>query len=91
MPVKKANARFATLMQSEVPHSRNGKHNDLVSQILAEVADLKEGEALKIELAALKYSKEKVRSALNRASHKLTRPVATAADANFLYVWSTTH
>jgi hypothetical protein len=89
--MKKGNGRFATVMKSDVPHSRNGKHKELISKILAEIADLNEGEALRIELAALKYSKEKVRSALNRAGHKLNRQVATATDAEFLYVWSTTH
>jgi hypothetical protein len=48
---------------------------------------LKDGEALKIVLAELGDTKENVRSALNRASHKLNRPLATAADAEFLYVW----
>lgn len=91
MAMKKANSRFATLMQSDVPHSRNGKHKELISKILAEVADLKDGEALKIELAGLDHSKEKVRSALNRAGHKLNRQVATAADGEFLYVWTATH
>jgi hypothetical protein len=35
-------------------------------------------------------SKEKVRSALNRATRKAARKVATASDANFLYVWNVT-
>jgi hypothetical protein len=36
----------------------------------------------------LTESKEKVRSALNRATRKTGRKVATATDANFLYVWN---
>jgi hypothetical protein len=36
----------------------------------------------------LAVSKEKVRSALNRAIHKTRRDVATASDENFLYVWN---
>jgi hypothetical protein len=36
----------------------------------------------------LTESKEKVRSALNRATRKANRTVATASDANFLYVWT---
>ena len=35
-------------------------------------------------------SKENVRSALNRAIHKGGRNVATASDADFLYVWNET-
>jgi len=33
-------------------------------------------------------TKENVRSALNRAIRKLKRNVATASDAQFLYVWN---
>ena len=49
---------------------------------------LKEGAALKVPLAELAESKEKVRSALNRATRKSGRHVATATDANFLYIWN---
>jgi hypothetical protein len=45
------------------------------------------GAALKIPLAALSESKEKVRSALNRATRKTGRKVATASDDTFPYVW----
>ena len=44
--------------------------------------------ALKVPFAELVESKEKVRSALNRATRNLGRRVATAGDANFLYVWN---
>jgi len=33
-------------------------------------------------------SKERVRSALNRATRKAGRKVATASDDTFLYVWT---
>ena len=49
---------------------------------------LKDGSALKVPLAELVQSKEKVRSALNRATRKAGRKVATASDATFLYVWN---
>jgi hypothetical protein len=35
----------------------------------------------------LRHSKEKIRSALNRATKKEKMTVATASDASFLYVW----
>lgn len=89
MPKKKAQRRFATMQQSDVPQGRNGKHREIVSAILEELAELKDGEALKVPLDKLNDTKENVRSALNRASHKLDRPLATATDAQFLYVWST--
>ena|SRR5689334_12813708 len=81
--------RFATVARLDVPRGRNGKHKSIVTAILADLEDLSDGEALKIALSELGDTKENVRSALNRASHKLNRPVATAADAKFLYVWST--
>jgi hypothetical protein len=39
-------------------------------------------------LAQLSEGKEKVRSALNRATRKSGRSVATASDDDFLYVWN---
>jgi hypothetical protein len=65
----------------EVPHSRNGKHKLIVSMILRDLDQLKDG-------AALKDTKENVRSASNRATRKSKRNVATATDASFLYAWN---
>ena len=48
------------------------------------------GSALKVPLDKLDESKEKVRSALNRATRKGGRTVATASDGDFLYVWNET-
>lgn len=88
MPAKKSTLRFVRVRQEDVPRSRQGKHRNLVSSVLEELSQLKAGEALKIELAELSHSKEKIRSALNRAGHKLNRQVGTAADERFLYVWT---
>ena len=82
--------RFTTVAQVDVPHGRNGKHKAIISALLAELGDLGERDALKIALTELDDSKENIRAALNRASHKLNLPLATAADAKFLYVWNTT-
>jgi len=79
---------FKTMMQTDVPQGRKGKHNKIVLAILDDLARLKEGAALKIPLAELEDTKENVRSALNRATRKHGRDVATAADDNFLYVWN---
>jgi hypothetical protein len=79
---------FKTLAQLEVPQGRNGKHKGVVTKILSDLDQLPEGIALKVPLVELEESKEKVRSALNRAIHKGGRNVATASDANFLYVWN---
>jgi hypothetical protein len=85
---KTAPAHFKTMVQTDVPQGRNGKHKLIVSTILKDLDLLKEGAAIKVPLADLAETKEKVRSALNRATRKAGRKVATAADANFLYVWN---
>jgi hypothetical protein len=46
------------------------------------------GIALRIPLASLDQGKQNVRSALNRASRKQGRRVATSSDDTFLYVWN---
>ena len=84
----KSPMNFKTMSQVDVPQGRNGKHKEVVTRILSDLDQLPEGIALKVPLANLAESKEKVRSALNRASHKGSRNVATASDADFLYVWN---
>jgi hypothetical protein len=79
---------FKTMVQSEVPQGRNGKHKLIVTTILKDLDSLESGAALKVPLAELAQSKAKVRSALNRATRKAGRNVATASDDNFLYVWN---
>jgi hypothetical protein len=76
------------MVQLEVPQGRNGKHKLIVTAILNDLDLLKTGAALKVPLADLVESKEKVRSALNRATRKAGRRVSTASDGNFLYVWN---
>ncbi len=87
--LKIAARHFETVVQADIPQGRNGKHREIVTSILADLDRLKDGTALKIPLADLASTKEKVRSALNRATRKAGRKVATAADASFLYVWNT--
>jgi len=79
---------FKTMVQSDVPQGRQGKHKLIVTTILKDLDRLGPGSALKVPLTELVQSKEKVRSALNRASRKVGRHVATASDATFLYVWN---
>jgi len=87
-PSKKLPMNFKTMAQADVPQGRNGKHKQIVTQILSDLDQVKEGSALKVPLAQLAESKEKVRSALNRATRKAGLRVATATDTNFLYVWN---
>jgi hypothetical protein len=86
MAEKKAN--FSTIPRSGIPHRRKGKHNLIVGEILDNLARLEKGNAIKIPLRHLNESKERVRSALNRATRKANMRVATAADDEFLYVWN---
>jgi DNA helicase TIP49 (TBP-interacting protein) len=85
---KRSSMNFGTIAQVNVPQGRNGKHKQVVTQILSDLDQLPAGVALKVPLAELEESKENVRSALNRAIHKSSRNVATASDDDFLYVWN---
>jgi hypothetical protein len=77
---------FKTMVQSDVPQGRDGKHKLIVTTILNDLDRLKGDSALKVPLDELAQAKEKVRSALNRATRKAGRKVATASDGTFLYV-----
>ena len=89
-PVKKVPMNFKSIAQADVPQGRNGKHKQIVTKILSDLDQVKPGVALKVPLAELADSKENVRSALNRATHKRGKAVATASDEEFLYVWNET-
>jgi hypothetical protein len=91
MRAKQAKAdhlRFKTVIRTDVPHGRNGKHKGIVTVILRDLERLKSGAALKVPIGDLADTKENVRSALNRATRKAGLKVATAADGEFLYVWN---
>lgn len=90
MSATRVPAHFRTVAQMDVPHSRNGKHKKIVSMILRDLDQLKDGAAIRVPLAELGDSKENVRSALNRATRKIKRNVATATDDGFLYIWNVT-
>jgi len=79
---------FKTMAMLDVPRARNGKHKKIVTAILRDLDQLEEGAAFKVPLAELGDTKENVRSALNRATRKSSRDVATATDETFLYVWN---
>jgi DNA helicase TIP49 (TBP-interacting protein) len=85
---QKVQMHFKTVIQAEVPQGRNGKHKEIVTTILKDLENLKPGSALKVPVANLAESKEKVRSALNRMTRKAGRNVATASDDAFLHVWN---
>jgi hypothetical protein len=88
MASRRVAMNFKTMAQVDVPQGRSGKHKQIVSKILSDLDQLHAGVALKIPLADLPSSKENIRSALNRATRKGQRNVATATDDIFLYVWN---
>lgn len=88
MKTNRAATHFKILELTDVPHSRSGKHKIIVTMILRDLDQLKGGAALRVPLAELGSTKENVRSALNRATRKAKRNVATATDQDFLYVWN---
>ena len=81
---------FKGMAQADVPQGRNGKHRAIVTKILSDLDQVAKGVALKVPLAQLADTKVNVRSALNRATRKGGRNVATASDGAFLYVWNET-
>ena len=88
MKTNRTGPHFKTLELADVPRSRNGKHRVIVAAILRDLDQLGATAAFRVPLAELGDSKENVRSALNRATRKGNRNVATATDENFLYVWN---
>jgi TusA-related sulfurtransferase len=79
---------FKSVVQAEVPKGRDGKHKQIVLQLLSNIAQLKPGMALKIPLSELPSTKENIRSALNRATNQRGIDVATASDEEYLYIWN---
>jgi hypothetical protein len=86
--IDKIPPHFKTMAQSSVPQGRKGKHQQIVATILSDLDNLQDGAAIKVPLVDLADSKEKVRSALNRATRKAGRAVATASDNTYLYIWN---
>jgi hypothetical protein len=62
--MKKDLMHFKTMAQVDVPQGRKGKHNQIISIILKDLDQLSEEDALKVPLADLVGTKEKIRSAL---------------------------
>jgi hypothetical protein len=82
--------RFESILQGQVPKGRDGKHKQIITQLLNDIAQLPTGSALKIPLAELPDSKENIRSALSRAGRQKNLDLATSSDENYLFVWKNT-
>jgi hypothetical protein len=80
---------FESMLQIDVPKGRDGKHKEIVTQLLSDIARLTPGSALKIPLSELPDTKENIRSALSRAARQAKIDLATSSNDEFLYVWKT--
>lgn len=80
-------AQFESILQVDVPKGRDGKHKQIVNQLLEGIERLKKGSALKVPLAELPDTKENIRSALSRATRQRRLDIATSSDDRYLYVW----
>ena len=81
--------KFESVLQVDVPKGRDGKHKNIITRLLADIAKLDEGTALKIPLAQLPDTKENIRSALSRAARQAKINLATSSNSEYLYVWKT--
>ena len=81
--------KFESVLQANVPKGREGKHKEIITQLLSDIARLAPGAALKIPVSELPDTKQNVRSALSRAASQNKLNLATSSDDDFLYVWKT--
>jgi hypothetical protein len=81
--------KFKSILQTDVPKGRDGKHKQIISQLLDEITQLAQGSALKIPLADLPDTKENIRSALSRAARQKNLGLSTSSDNDHLYIWRT--
>jgi hypothetical protein len=79
--------RFGAIKQTDLPTGRNGRHKEIVDQLLSDIAQLELGEALKVPLEALPDTKVNIRSALIRATQQRGIAIATSSDKDNLYIW----
>jgi hypothetical protein len=79
--------KYQSIKHVDVPKGREGKHKQIVTQLLSDIEQLEADRALRIPLEALPDNKENIRSALNRATRQRGIEVATSSDAEFLYIW----
>lgn len=80
---------FESVLQTNIPKGRDGKHKRIITQLLAEISQLRDGTALKVPLSRLPDTKENIRSALSRAARQAKLNIATSSSNEFLYIWKT--
>jgi hypothetical protein len=80
-------SKFQSILQVDVPKGRDGKHKQIILELLQGIEQLQNGSALKVSLAELPDTKENIRSALSRATRQRNIDIATSSDENYLYIW----
>jgi hypothetical protein len=80
-------SRFQSVLQVDVPRGREGKHKQIITELLNDIHNLARGSALKIPLSELPDSKENIRAALSRAASQRKLDIATSSSEEFLYIW----
>jgi hypothetical protein len=80
---------FQSVLQADVPKGRDGKHKDIITRLLQDIALLAPGSALKVPLLQLPDTKENVRSALSRAARQQKINLSTSSNEEYLYIWKT--
>ena len=81
--------KFESVLQVDVPKGRDGKHKQIITQLLSDISQLAPGSALKVPLDQLPDTKENIRSALSRAARLADIDLATSSNEEFLYIWKT--
>jgi hypothetical protein len=81
--------KFESVLQVNVPKGRDGKHKEIVTQLLSDIGQLGVGKALKIPVSELPDTKQNIRSALSRAASLRKINLATSSNDEYLYVWKT--
>jgi hypothetical protein len=78
---------FESILQSDVPKGRDGKHKNIVERLLHEIGLLEPGMAMKLPLAELPDTKENIRSAISRAASQRQLDIATSSNNDYLFIW----
>lgn len=82
--------KWESILQVDVPKGRDGKHKQIIAQILSDISLLRNGSALRIPLSELSDTKENIRAALSRAARQQGIRVATSSNDQFLFIWKET-
>lgn len=86
-----AKMRFESVLQVDVPKGRDGRHKQIITQLLADIDQLGGSSALKVPLADLPDTKENIRAALSRAAQQRNMAIATSSNSEFLFIWKADH